>query len=402
MTLLAFLTAAVFMIPGLFGIRPYIVLSGSMEPAIHTGAVAFIDTRDRDCEPGEIVTYRLSGKDGDVFVTHRVEAVSGGVYITKGDANQVSDLSPVRQDQIVPGNGAAELIKLLVENMEGRLGVIRPTFEEYANRYPKDQVVVMEPKDPDFGYGADEIMDFFGSADIRNLIIINPDNPSGNYIPRADILRLISWAKERKIRLIVDESFIDFASEPVMEGGEAHLSPAPGAGTILDENILDENPHLTVVKSISKSYGVPGLRLGIAASGDRDLIASLKKDVAIWNINSFAEFYLQIEEKYRKDYAASLKRLQAERSRFAGELSAIPGIRVLPSQANYLMAELTGCPSKWLTEQLLNRFNILIKDLSSKIPGDRQFVRIAVRDEKDDARLTEALREIMANSWRRR
>ena len=67
-----------------------------------------------------------------------------------------------------------------------------------------------------------------------------------------------------------------------MEGGEAHLSPAPGAGTILDENILDENPHLTVVKSISKSYGVPGLRLGIAASGDRDLIASLKKDVAIW------------------------------------------------------------------------------------------------------------------------
>ena len=101
LTLLAFLTAAVFVIPGLFGIRRYIVLSGSREPAIHTGAVAFIDTRDQDCEPGEIVTYRLSGKDGDVFVTHRVEAVSGGVYITKGDANQVSDLSPVRQDQIV-------------------------------------------------------------------------------------------------------------------------------------------------------------------------------------------------------------------------------------------------------------------------------------------------------------
>ena len=119
--------------------------------------------------------------------------------------------------------------------------------------------------------------------------------------------------------------------------------------------------------------------------------------MAIWNINSLAEFYLQIEEKYRKDYAASLKLLQAERSRFAAELETIPGIRVLPSQANYLMAELTGCPSKWLTEQLLNRFNILIKDLSSKIPGDRQFVRIAVRDKKDDARLTEALREIMAN-----
>ena len=303
----------------------------------------------------------------------------------------------VRQDQIVPGNGAAELIKLLVEKMDGKMGVIRPTFEEYANRRSKEDVVVMNPADSDFRYGADDIMNFFGNKELKNLVIINPDNPSGNYIPKKDILRLTAWTKERKIRLIVDESFIDFASEETETDGGKISSPA-GAGTILDEGILDENPHMTVVKSISKSYGVPGLRLGIAASGDRDLIASLKKEVAIWNINSLAEFYLQIEEKYRKDYAASLKLLQAERSRFAAELETIPGIRVLPSQANYLMAELTGCSSKWLTEQLLNRFNILIKDLSSKIPGDRQFIRIAVRNEEDDTRLTEALREIMART----
>ena len=303
----------------------------------------------------------------------------------------------VRQDQIVPGNGAAELIKLLVEKMDGKMGVIRPTFEEYANRRGKEDVVVMNPADSDFRYGADDIMNFFGNKELKNLVIINPDNPSGNYIPKKDILRLAAWTKERKIRLIVDESFIDFASEETETDGGKISSPA-GAGTILDEGILDENPHMTVVKSISKSYGVPGLRLGIAASGDRDLIASLKKEVAIWNINSLAEFYLQIEEKYRKDYAASLKLLQAERSRFAAELETIPGIRVLPSQANYLMAELTGCSSKWLTEQLLNCFNILIKDLSSKIPGDRQFIRIAVRNEEDDTRLTEALREIMART----
>lgn len=303
----------------------------------------------------------------------------------------------VRQDQIVPGNGAAELIKLLVEKMDGKMGVIRPTFEEYANRRGKEDVVVMNPADSDFRYGADDIMNFFGNKELKNLVIINPDNPSGNYIPKKDILRLAAWTKERKIRLIVDESFIDFASEETETDGGKISSPA-GAGTILDEGILDENPHMTVVKSISKSYGVPGLRLGIAASGNRDLIASLKKEVAIWNINSLAEFYLQIEEKYRKDYAASLKLLQAERSRFAAELETIPGIRVLPSQANYLMAELTGCSSKWLTEQLLNRFNILIKDLSSKIPGDRQFIRIAVRNEEDDTRLTEALREIMART----
>ena len=303
----------------------------------------------------------------------------------------------VRQDQIVPGNGAAELIKLLAEKMDGKVGVIRPTFEEYANRRSEDDVVVMNPSDPDFRYGADEIMDFFGKTEIRHLVIINPDNPSGNYIPKRDILRLAAWTKERGIQLIVDESFIDFASEQIEENDPAdgrNVSPA-GAGTILDEALLDEYPHMTVIKSISKSYGVPGLRLGIAASGDRELIASLKKEAAIWNINSLAEFYMQIEEKYRKNYAASLKLLQAERSRFAAELETVPGIRVLPSQANYLMAELTGCSSKWLTEQLLNCFNILIKDLSSKIPGDRQFIRIAVRNEEDDTRLADALREIM-------
>ena len=112
------------------------------------------------------------------------------------------------------------------------------------------------------------------------------------------------------------------------------------------EELLDENPHMIVVKSISKSYGIPGLRLGVAASGDTDLIGQLKKDVAIWNINSFGEFYMQIEEKYRKDYAASLNKLRAERTRFAEKLIKLTGIRIFQSQANYLMVELTGNGSK--------------------------------------------------------
>ena len=80
---------------------------------------------------------------------------------------------------------------------------------------------------------------------------------------------------------------------------------------------------MIVVKSISKSYGIPGLRLGVAASGDTDLIGQLKKDVAIWNINSFGEFYMQIEEKYRKDYNSALDKLRGERTRFAEKLSKL-------------------------------------------------------------------------------
>ena len=102
-----------------------------------------------------------------------------------------------------------------------------------------------------------------------------------------DVLRLADWAQEKGIRLILDESFADFADE--------------ADNTFIRQDLLDRYRGLYVVKSISKSYGVPGLRLGVLASGDQDLIAALKKDVAIWNINSFAEFYMQIEEKYKKD-----------------------------------------------------------------------------------------------------
>ncbi len=288
----------------------------------------------------------------------------------------------LRQDQIVPGNGAAELIKVILEHTTGRLGVIRPTFEEYSNRYKNGEVVPFRPENQDFRYGAADIIGFFRTRDVQTLVIINPDNPTGNYLSREEILRLTAWTKAEGIRLIVDESFVDFASE---EGA-----------SILCEKLLDANPHLIVIKSISKSYGVPGLRLGIAASGDRDLIALMKKEVSIWNINSLGEFYMQIEEKYRKDYAASLVRLKAERKQFAQELAQVPGIRVLPSEADYLMAEVTGISSAELTELLLNRHNLFIKDLSSKVPGDRQFIRVAVRNREDDRLLTDALKEIMA------
>ena len=149
-----------------------------------------------------------------------------------------------------------------------------------------------------------------------------------------------------------------------------------------------------MVKSISKSYGVPGLRLGVLASGDQDLITALKKDVAIWNINSFAEFYMQIEEKYKKDYARSLELIRAERARFRRELEKLPNLRVIPSQANYLMVELLGgLSARAITRELLVNRCILVKDLSPKL-GGQQYLRLAVRDTRDNDRLLEALRPL--------
>ena len=102
-----------------------------------------------------------------------------------------------------------------------------------------------------------------------------------------------------------------------------------------------------MVQSSSNSYGVPGLRLGVLASGDTEIIYALKKDVAIWNINSFAEFYMQIEEKYKKDYAQSLDRIRAERARFRAKLERLPNLRVIPSQANYLMVPRKAETTVW-------------------------------------------------------
>lgn len=286
----------------------------------------------------------------------------------------------VHQQNILVGNGAAELIKALMARLEGATGFIRPTFEEDPNRYQDRPNVCFTPAGPDFRYTADDLMAFFGPQDIDNLVLINPDNPTGNYIPAPDVLRLADWAQEKGIRLILDESFADFADE--------------ADNTFIRQDLLDRYRRLYVVKSISKSYGVPGLRLGVLASGDQDLIAALKKDVAIWNINSFAEFYMQIEEKYKKDYARSLELIRAERARFRRELEKLPNLRVIPSQANYLMVELLGgLSARAITRELLVNRCILVKDLSPKL-GGQQYLRLAVRDTRDNDRLLEALRPL--------
>ena len=284
----------------------------------------------------------------------------------------------VHQENIIIGNGAAELIKTLMNSLSGNVGFIRPTFEEYPNRYEKTCSVSFFPKNADYSYTADDLIDYFDNKDISNLVIVNPDNPSGNYIPKKDLMRLIEWAGKKKIKLVIDESFVDFADEE--------------DSSLIEQSILSNNPHLYIIKSISKSYGVPGLRLGVMASGDTATIALMKKDVAIWNINSFAEFYMQIEEKYKKDYEEALNLFRKERNRFQNELSKINGVRVIPSQANYVMVELNeGLSPKEVLKTLMIKHNILIKELTAKL-GDKRYLRIAIRNTEDNDELLRSLR----------
>lgn len=287
----------------------------------------------------------------------------------------------VREEYIIPGNGAAELIKVLMEDIKGRVGTIRPTFEEYPNRLQKEQLVTFVPKDNTYRYSADELMSFFNENPVETLLIINPDNPSGNFIPKNDLIKLCEWSKTHGVRLIIDESFVDFS-----EGWENN--------SLLHDKILETYPQLIVMKSISKSFGVPGLRLGILASADRALITRMKKEVSIWNLNSFAEFFMQIYNKYEKDYKSACSRFLRERADFEQQLKTIRYLRVMPSQANYFLCEIL--PPKSANEvvlYMLKHHNILTRDCSNKSGLDgKQYMRIAIRNHEDNNRLIDGLK----------
>ena len=288
----------------------------------------------------------------------------------------------VSEKYIVPGNGAAELIKFLMDNLNGKLGVIRPSFEEYPNRY-QGEVVTFIPQNSDFRYTGQDIIDYYADKGIANLLLINPDNPSGNFIPKDDILKVADWCKLNQVRFIVDESFVDFSEDYEI-------------CSMLDDTILESYPNMTVVKSISKSYGVPGLRLGIMASADEVLIKEAKKYVSIWNINSFAEFFMQIFTKYSKDYHKACGSFQAERADFLSKLCEIPFIHVMPTQANFVLCEVKEpyC-SMEIVKRMLREHNILLSACSAKkgLQGGK-YLRIAIRGHQDNARLIEAFKQL--------
>ena len=288
----------------------------------------------------------------------------------------------VSEKYIVPGNGAAELIKFLMDNLNGKLGVIRPSFEEYPNRY-QGEVVTFIPQNSDFRYTGQDIIDYYANKDIANLLLINPDNPSGNFIPKDDILKVADWCKLNQVRFIVDESFVDFSEEYEI-------------CSMLDDTILESYPNMIVVKSISKSYGVPGLRLGIMASADEMLIKEAKKCVSIWNINSFAEFFMQIFTKYSKDYHKACGSFQAERADFLSKLCEIPFIHVMPTQANFVLCEVKEPYSSMeIVKRMLREHNILLSACSAKkgLQGGK-YLRIAIRGHQDNARLIEAFKQL--------
>lgn len=287
----------------------------------------------------------------------------------------------VEGENIIVGNGASEIIRAIGNVLDGTFGMMFPTFNEYPESLGYDRVIQAVPRNDAFSYSIEELKKLSTRSD--NLVIINPDNPSGQFIPKTELIKLLDYMKERNNNVIIDESFVDFADKGENE-------------TLITQEILDNYPNLLVIKSISKSYGVPGIRLGILASSNVVLIKKFTQEMTIWNINSFGEFFLQIIGKYKADYQKACVEIRNERERFYKELCAIDFLVTYPSSANYFLCQVkNGMTATYLTENLLNK-GIYVKDLTGKIAfKDKEYIRIAVRDFADNELLIEKLSEMI-------
>lgn len=282
------------------------------------------------------------------------------------------------EEQILVGNGAAELINTLGRLLKGKVAVSVPAFNEYIRCFVNCELTQIEARDDDYQLNKEKLMNAAGNCDA--IMIINPDNPSGGFLVCEDMMEILDYCKLNHTICVVDESFIDFAEQDKRY-------------TLLEESILEKYPNLIVIKSISKSYGVPGLRLGVMASSNLQIMNQAREALPIWNINSFAEYFFQIFSLYETQYKSACDKIAEQRNILQNKLRQISYLRVYDSQANYIMCEVKGkLSSKELATRLLSEYNLLIKDLSQKI--GQNYIRVAVKDETENNYLYEALKKL--------
>jgi len=281
------------------------------------------------------------------------------------------------EHELVVGNGASELINEVVSRYVNRLAVPVPTFEEFVNRAKilGREVCSFRPTER-FDLDIDAFINHVSSTGSDSALFIRPNNPTGSYSSKSDLVYFLDRMRSLNL-VLVDESFLDFVD----------AEPDPSA---LD--LIHDYPNLLVLKSLSKNCGIPGIRLGYAATGDAGRLADLRKDLPIWSVNSFAQFFLEEMGDYKQAYDESCRQVREATKNLVRGLEKVPYLYPYPSQGNFVLCWiLYGFTGQELAERLYEDCNVLVNDCGSKEGLEDNFIRIACRTEEDNGRLVEAL-----------
>ncbi|MFC1872907.1 aminotransferase class I/II-fold pyridoxal phosphate-dependent enzyme [Chloroflexota bacterium] len=288
--------------------------------------------------------------------------------------------------RIVVGNGAAELIKIISGHLFNRMIIPEPSFNEYINAAPEGKVTRFALKPPLFQLDVDEFAAEAIHCRADVAVVVSPNNPTSLMVTKTDLLRLAVQLEKQNCILIVDESFIDF----VEDQGQSTL-----------ESVITEHENLAIIKSMSKAYGICGLRLGYLLTANQWLVSMVRSEVPIWNINGFAEAFLRLLPRYRQDFIESCQKVRSDRDDLYNNLALIPGMRVYKPDANFVFCRLPdeALSGPEITQQLFIEHNIYIKHCAGKsLPEPDRYLRIASRTKPENHKLVAALGSIVGRN----
>ena len=297
-------------------------------------------------------------------------------------ARMVGTLIHQPAERIVVGNGASELIKIIGGQVARRMIVPVPTFNEYEEVLPEGQLVRFALSPPSFQLDVDAFAEEAARCEASIAIVVTPNNPTSLSVPRSDLCRLAERLGGQNCTLVVDESFIDFSQDP--------------EGTLSNE--IDAYQNLVILKSMSKAFGIGGLRLGYLLTANSALAEAARKSVPIWNINSLAESFLRLAPRHRREFAKSCVQVRTDRDDLYERLNAIRGMTVYKPDANFVFCRLPDdAPSgPEVTRALFVEHNILIKHCAGKtMPDADRYLRIASRTGAENGKLAVALGDIV-------
>jgi len=330
--------------------------------------------------------YNLYFPPKEVF-THLKENIQDLVlnYPMAQDAlaELIGDIIEQPTERIVVGNGAAEIIKIISGNLAKKIIVPVPSFNEYANAAPEGVAIEFPLEFPSFQLDVDKFAAEAIKVGADMAVVVTPNNPTSMLVPKADLIRLAKKLKQHNCMLIIDESFLDFAND------KEQIS--------LEQDIA-KYPNMAILKSMSKAYGICGLRIGYLLTANLEFAASVRNGIHIWNINGFAEEFLRILPKHKQEFEDSCKLVKTDRDIFYKKLCAIDGLTVYKPDANFIFCRLpdNALSGPEVTKRLFIKYNIYIKDSVGKTQPDAdRYIRIASRTDEENTKLIEALEEVM-------